>query len=237
MPGSTSRIEVYLEVGKNRAFAGAIDWPGWCRSGRDEADALASLFGYGDRYALALRGSRLGFRVPKEASSLEVVERLRGTSTTEFGAPDVSPSRDGRPVDDEELERFRALLRASWRAFDQAVSSARGKTLRRGPRGGGRTLGEIVQHVAGAEQAYLGRIGWRTMNAGGGSLPKTELTRPRQAILQALSAAVRGELPSKGPRGGRLWSPRYFVRRVSWHALDHAWEIEDRVGKNIWPKR
>jgi hypothetical protein len=26
----------------------------------------------------------------------------------------------------------------------------------------------------------------------------------------------------------KLWSPRYFVRRSAWHALDHAWEIEDR---------
>jgi hypothetical protein len=26
----------------------------------------------------------------------------------------------------------------------------------------------------------------------------------------------------------RPWSPRFFVRRSAWHALDHAWEIEDR---------
>jgi hypothetical protein len=26
---------VYLEVGDKRAFAGAIDWPAWARSGRD----------------------------------------------------------------------------------------------------------------------------------------------------------------------------------------------------------
>jgi hypothetical protein len=24
-------------------------------------------------------------------------------------------------------------------------------------------------------------------------------------------------------------TPRYFVRRTAWHALDHAWEIEDRL--------
>jgi hypothetical protein len=26
-----------------------------------------------------------------------------------------------------------------------------------------------------------------------------------------------------------IWPPRYFVRRVAWHVLDHAWEIEDRI--------
>jgi hypothetical protein len=27
----------------------------------------------------------------------------------------------------------------------------------------------------------------------------------------------------------RPWTPRYFLRRSAWHALDHAWEIEDRL--------
>ncbi len=37
-----------------------------------------------------------------------------------------------------------------------------------------------------------------------------------------------GRTLARGPRGGVRWKPRYFVRRVVWHALDHAWEIEDR---------
>jgi hypothetical protein len=24
------------------------------------------------------------------------------------------------------------------------------------------------------------------------------------------------------------WPPAYAARRIAWHALDHAWEIEDR---------
>ena len=36
--------------------------------------------------------------------------------------------------------------------------------------------------------------------------------------------------PSDGsPLAGRKWPPRYAVRRVAWHALDHAWEMEDRT--------
>lgn len=42
-------------------------------------------------------------------------------------------------------------------------------------------------------------------------------------------SALRGEIPTKGPRGGTRWTARYFVRRVAWHILDHAWEIEDRL--------
>jgi hypothetical protein len=34
---------VYPEVGSRRTFAGALDWPGWCRSGRKEELALEAL--------------------------------------------------------------------------------------------------------------------------------------------------------------------------------------------------
>ncbi len=55
------------------------------------------------------------------------------------------------------------------------------------------------------------------------------LGRTRRAILEALGAAARGEVPPRGPRGGARCAPRSFVRRVAWHVLDHAWEIEDRL--------
>jgi hypothetical protein len=36
---------VYLEVGEKKTFACSVDWPGWCRSGRDEDAALQALAG------------------------------------------------------------------------------------------------------------------------------------------------------------------------------------------------
>ena len=56
-----------------------------------------------------------------------------------------------------------------------------------------------------------------------------EVQRTREAIRAALVAGERGEIPEQGPRGGALWTPRYFVRRVAWHTVDHLWEIEDRI--------
>jgi hypothetical protein len=51
----------------------------------------------------------------------------------------------------------------------------------------------------------------------------------RRASLDLLAAIAGGETPEPGPRRKRpFWQPRYFVRRSAWHALDHAWEIEDR---------
>ena len=228
MARSSNNIDVYLEIGNKRTFAGAIDWPGWCRSGRDEGSALQALFGYAPRYARVLRAARLGFRAPVDTSAFAVIERLKGNATTDFGAPAVGPSSDARPVDDAELRRFQALLNACWRAFDVAAKAATGKELRKGPRGGGRDLEGIVQHVLGADAGYLARLAWQLKQSEKED-PGEALARTRQAILNALASTARGEVPARGPRGGVRWTPRYFVRRVAWHVLDHAWEIEDRI--------
>src|SRR5512135_3377929 len=103
MPNSSSKIDIYLETGKKRIFAGALAWPGWCRSGRDEASALQALCDYGPRYGYALHTAGLGFQAPADASAFVVVERLAGNATTDFGAPGTPPSNDAKPVDAPEL--------------------------------------------------------------------------------------------------------------------------------------
>lgn len=219
------RIRTYVEIGAKRTFAAAIEWPGWSRSAREEDTALETLCSYGSRYARVLRGTRLGFEAPADPSAFTVLERLEGDATTDFGAPSIAPKADGRRITDTELRRLRTILRACWRSFDRSVDAARGAVLARGPRGGGRDLGKIVDHVVGAEVGYLGGLGWRV---GAGS-ETNALDRTRSTVLEALEHAVREGVPAVGPRGGRRWLPRYFVRRVAWHVLDHAWEIGDRV--------
>jgi hypothetical protein len=225
---SLNKIDVYLEVGKKRIFAGAIAWPGWCRSGRDETSTLQALFDYGPRYAHVLRTARLGFKALNDVSGLSVIERLEGNTTTDFGAPDIAPAGDSEPVNSVELQRLQKILKACWRTFDANVQAATGKALRTGPRGGGRELEGIVQHVLGSDTGYLSQLGWKLGQADAEDLDK-QLDRTRQGILKGLTASARGEIPARGPRGGIRWGPRYFVRRLAWHVLDHAWEIEDRV--------
>jgi hypothetical protein len=216
-----------LECGAKRTFAGALDWPGWCRQGPNETDALAALLAYGPKYASILAGTRLGFVAPKDLAQLVIVERLPGTATTDFGAPGVAPTVDHeRSCSPADLKRFEKILRAGWRAFDHAVTSARGKTLATGPRGGGRSLEAIVRHVIEADAGYLGGVGWKAPRAAN---PRERLAATREAILAALKASATGAIPSKGPRGGTRWTARYFVRRVTWHVMAHAWEIERRA--------
>jgi hypothetical protein len=223
----TERIDSYLEVGDKRTFAGAIDWPGWCRAGRDEKSALHALFEYAPRYAAVLAASGLGFKGPAEPADLRVVERLQGDATTDFGAPGTAPSGDERPINDTDLTRLRTLLAACWSAFDRAVELAEGIELRKGPRGGGRELAGIVEHVMDAEAGYLARLAWSAPARDPGDTRHFQALE-RAAVLDAFVAAASGSVPRQGPRGGTRWSARYFVRRVAWHALDHAWEVEDR---------
>ncbi|MBA3534740.1 MAG: hypothetical protein H0T73_22740 [Ardenticatenales bacterium] len=223
----SGKMDVYLEVGKKRTFASAVQWPGWGRSGRDEASALQALFDAGPRYERVLASTPLGFASPTDLSAFNVIERLEGNATTDFGAPNIVPAYDTSPVDDADLRRLRTLLKAGWRAFDEAVSAATGKELRLGPRGGGRDLEGIIQHVLGADAGDLAKMG-RKVKTGELDLAKA-LADTRHAILKALTASARGEVPARGPRGGVRWPPRFFVRAVAWHLLDHIWEIEDRV--------
>jgi hypothetical protein len=175
-----------------------------------------------------VQGSAPKLRAPRDASEFRVVERLEGNATTDFGAPGMIPHADAQPLDAAELQRLKALLAAYWQAFDAARNAALGRELRKGPRGGGRELEAIVEHVLGAERGYLSQLGWKL---GKDQAPDQdgELRRVRAAILEALPAAARGDLPARGPRGGLRWPPRYFVRRAGWHVVDHLWEIEDRL--------
>jgi hypothetical protein len=221
-------IAIYVEIGAKRAFACAVDWPGWARSGRDEASAIVALFESAPRYARIVGRTRLGFVPPASLRSFRVSERLPGDATTDFGAPGAVPRADAKPLGEADLVRVTRLIEASWRAFDDAATRARGVALRTGPRGGGRELAAIAAHVREAEVGYLSALGWPFRPD-----PKADAAtvwrRTRAAVLEGLPASARGEIAAKGPRGGTRWKPRKFARRLAWHAIDHAWEIEDRA--------
>jgi hypothetical protein len=219
---------VYIEAGSKRVFAGAIEWPGWCRSGRDEAAALDALAAFGKRYKRAMGRAAGGFAPPADATSLRVVERLAGDATTDFGAPGAAPAADGRRLGDDELARQTKLLRAGWAAFDRVARAHAGDELRTGPRGGGRQIDAMVAHVLDADRAYLSSIGG-TFAPPKDADPAAVTDGVREAMIDALGARTRNEPPPPSRRRKPLWTPRYCVRRSAWHALDHAWEIEDRA--------
>jgi len=221
------RIDVYLEAGAKKVFASAVDWPGWSRGGRSEEEALDALATHGTRYAKAVRLVRPAFRVPGDPAELRVVERLKGNASTDFGIPSQPVGTDDRRIDETELARLLTILDGAWEAYEKARAAARGVELRTGPRGGGRDLPRMLDHVLGAEEAYVGQLGARppARTAAEAAAVKTLRATGRDV----LTALVRGD-DIENPRNTKSpWLPRYYVRRSAWHLLDHAWEIEDRA--------
>src|SRR5690606_4460590 len=99
-----------------------------------------------------------------------------GDATTDFGAISLAIPADNEPVEPDELKRWQAILKACWRTFDAAAEAAQGKSLRKGPRGGGRELAKIAEHVRDVDAAYL--------NALGGKLKRDKNLSPDEASAQ-----------------------------------------------------
>jgi hypothetical protein len=210
-------IPVYLEVGKKRVFASALDWPGWTRAGKDEKLAIEALLAYLPRYAIVPKTARIDF--PTDAQ-FKVIERVSGNATTDFGAPGIPASSDTKALSADEAERICALLAASWKVFDKVISKAPAE-LRKGPRGGGRDRDKIADHIIDAESAYTTKLGLKLR------APKRDDAAGVAATRKAILDAIRGS--ASGPQTGeKRWPPRNAARRMAWHVLDHAWEIEDR---------
>jgi len=179
------------------------------------------MFDYAPRYARVVK--HLGFVAPTAIAQLEIRERLRGDAATDMGSlSSNAPTYDSQPLDHKEHQRLVNILEACWRALDRAAEAGRGKELRKGTRGGGRTRDAIVQHVLDGEGGYLSRLEYRRSKQA-----ETNVKLSRAAMLEALAASVRGEVPEVGPRGRRRGSGRYVGRREAWHVLAHALEIED----------
>ncbi|MGE3857827.1 MAG: hypothetical protein AB7G21_12795 [Dehalococcoidia bacterium] len=218
-PAATSAtpVHVILEVGTKRVFASALEWPGWSRSGRDEAGALAALVTYADRYRTVARRARTRFPAHPE---FEVIERLPGGGATDFGVPDRVAEVERVAPTPAEARRLAALVEAAWRTLD-AVAAGAPASLRKGPRGGGRDRDAVVQHVLSPESAsYARAIGLRLAEPTLGDREAIEASRA--AILAAIRDGGRRDAPET------KWPIRYAARRIAWHVLDHAWEIEDR---------
>jgi hypothetical protein len=215
-PKIKSKTRVYIEVGGKRTFASAADWPGWSRAGKNEQAALAALAAYAPRYSQVAKLAKVPFLT--EVTGFEIVERLKGNATTDFGAPGIPAKAEANPMTSAQAARMCELVEACWTYLDQVVANAPA-TLRKGPRGGGRDRDPMFDHVLGAEIEYAKGIGTRLKQPDGRD--RAAVRAFRKAILESFGKPNRDE----------KWPVSYAARRTAWHALDHAWEIEDRSEK------
>jgi hypothetical protein len=213
-------IRVTIERTPKKAFATAADWPGWSRSGKTEELALEALAAYAPRYAVIADAEHRRFAATIGVDDLEVVERNEGSAGTEFGVPSRPTDQDARPLDADDAARLEGLVAAAWDLFDRTAAAAP-EELRKGPRGGGRNTSKVVAHVMDADRAYADVIGIKVKPFA--SDDRSSIRAMRDQMLEVLRGARDG-----APLAGKRWPARYAAHRIAWHALDHAWEIEDR---------
>jgi hypothetical protein len=80
----------------------------------------------------------------------------------------------------------------------------------------------MLDHVLMAEAAYARSIGVKHPQAELGD--RKAIRSLRDQLAETLGGASDGSpLTAKG------WPPRYAIRRIAWHVLDHAWEMQDRA--------
>jgi len=217
----TDAMRVILEVGtKRRVVAGAMDWPGLDRWGTSEEDALEKLASYVPRYAGVAERAGLGIAFER-ARDLDVVERVPGSSSTDFWGIAHVPSEIERDVvSAADLERRLDLLRACWAYFDD-VAGRVAYELRPGSRNGGRSRDQIIRHVYVTEPDQFSRkIEVRT------PLDVVQTPDGRAAHRLAYLDAIRAY--NADGKAARSWPIQFLVRRTAHHVMDHAWEIEDR---------
>jgi len=210
-------ILVTVETVDVKAFASAVEWPGWSRGGKTEALALESLVARAGRYAPVAR--RAGLSIPDSLTlgDVDVIERVIGDASTSFGVPGRVTELDLRPATSAQANRLADLVQAAWDTLAAVVAAAPAE-LRKGPRGGGRDRDRMVAHIVDAERAYVRKIGLRPAAA-------APIEEVRAEVIETFRLGTDGS-----PLPGGTWPLRYAARRFAWHVLDHAWEIEDRSG-------
>jgi hypothetical protein len=214
-------LRVILEVGKKRrVVAGAMDWPGLDRWGTSEEDSIEKLLTYVARYGDVAK--RAGKATEFErASDVDVVERVPGSSSTDFWGVAHVPSQIEREVlSTADLERRLELLQATWAYFDDTAARITGELLP-GPRSAGRTHDQIVRHVIINEPEQFSR--------------KVEVRTPFEEVLTKIGLAAHRKAYLDGIRAynaegkpARSWPIQFLIRRTAHHVMDHAWEMEDR---------
>ena len=120
-----------------------------------------------------------------------------------------------------ELDRKLALLQAAWSFFDDVAARVSAE-MQKGARGGGRDRDEIIAHVLRNEQGDFAR-------EVGVPEPPVLMIAPEQRSQhrEDFVAGIR-DYNAQRLRAGRSWTVPFLIRHTAFHALDHAWEMEDK---------
>jgi hypothetical protein len=221
------RVLIEQPIHGKRWVAVAADWAGLERGGKTENEALEKLARYVPRYLPVAKRVRLGTEIETQ-TELDVIGRYPGTGSTDFWGISFAPSPlDREPFDASAFDRQVRLLRSVWTEFDETVARVSAE-LRPGARGGGRSRNQIVRHVLANEGGdFSKRV--KAPSELEDLLTPGGLAHHRDRYVEAMRAWY-----AEGKPLGK-WTIPYLLRHTAYHALDHAWEMQDRDLTNVAP--
>ena len=218
----TSQLRVLVEQptrGK-RWVAVAADWPGLERGAKTEAEAVEKVARYVQRYLPVAKRAGEDAQLATQIEPV-IIGRYPGVGSTDFWGISFAPSPlDREPFDAPTFDRQVGLLRAAWAEFDETAARVSAE-LRPGVRGGGRPRDRIIRHVLFTEgDDFSKRVQAKSelddlLTPGG-------LAFHRDRFVEAMRAWY-----AEGKPLGN-WTIPYLLRHTAYHALDHAWEMQDR---------
>ena len=184
-----------------------------------------ALVAYAPRYATVAREAGLAIEPPDSVAAFEVIERLDGSATTDFGALSRVTDDDRRPLTAPEIDRLTRLLSACWLAFDAALARIPAATRSVKPKAR-RSPAAMRQHLLETDVMHLSAFGPAYRKPPPEAIDRLE-PQTRAALVQAIEALPTGPPVQSIRRYGFDWTPRFAIRRSAWHALDHAWQLDD----------
>lgn len=214
-------LRVLLEIGPKgkKVVAVAPDWPGLERGAKTEDAAVGRLESYLSRYAPVARLAGRDAEFSKHAC-IEVAGRYPGVGSTDFwGISFAFSDFDRQPMSEEDLDRELGLMRACWAFLDDARARV-SPELQKGPRGGGKDRDRVFRHVTVSDQDRGKKLGLKPSE----QIPDTP--EALRAFRDTFCDTIRAYHAAGKP--ARTWPLRFLIRHTAYHALDHAWEMEDK---------
>lgn len=223
-----------IRTGIDRGFDGgaaawALDLPGCVATDDSERDAVQMLPARVGTFLewLAAAGERA--EAPR-TSSVQVVERFDSYRLEDGYEVNATFEADREPVTREEATSALRWLDVAHRRLAAAIAVAGAAPLS----GEGRTRDELMAHVVRAERWLATRVepDQRQIVFPREDVPVDVQLKENRAFVRAhvLRASegdgVRARVDSKGEG----WTTRKVVRRLIYHVLDHAEELERRSG-------
>ncbi len=226
-------IRVWLEPGYDGGQVGAwmLDLPGCFVAGRDTASALAHVPSAVGAFGAWLADHGEAIAVP-ETDQRRVVEQV-GASIADGTELNATFGADRRPVAGHEVEAVVRRLVYARTDLLELLERVAAWEAAHGPLPGGRSVPELVRHVAAAEMWLAGRLDRGARFEGPlGAPAATILPIVEGWAVERLSAALADDTAREVVDDkGESWTLAKVLRRLVHHPLDHLGELDRRLAR------